>query len=234
MDLNRLDNRYCFLIPARGGSKGIKNKNLKKIKNKSLIAHAIDFCKLFSNNKSIFVNTDNKKIIIESLRKNVNYIKRPKKLAGDRISDFKILNHTIKKISSSYKYIIYLQPTSPFRKKRDLIEAIKLIHKKNYDAVWSVSKIDKKFHPLKVLINKKDKLYLFSKRGEKVIARQMLNDSFIRNGIFYIFRVSSLIKYKTIYLNKCGFKVITSKHINIDTPEDLKNARRLAKTIKFI
>ena len=115
-----------------------------------------------------------------------------------------------------------------------LKKALKLIDSKKYDSIWSVSKIDKKFHPLKVLINKKDKLYLFSKRGEKVIARQMLNDSFIRNGIFYIFRVSSLIKYKTIYLNKCGFKVITNKHINIDTPEDLKNARRLAKTIKFI
>lgn len=233
MDLNKSDGEYCFLIPARGGSKGIKNKNLKKIKGKSLVGHAIDFSKLFSNNKSIFVNTDNKKIINEAIRRNVNYIKRPAKLSGDRISDFKILNHTIKNISLSYKYIIYLQPTSPFRKRRDLMEAIKLIKKKNFDAVWSVSKINKKYSPLKVLINKKDKLYLFSKRGEKVIARQMLNNSFIRNGIFYIFRVSSLIKQKTIYLNKCGFKVINNKLINIDTPEDFKNAKKLARKITY-
>ncbi len=234
MDLNKSEKKFCFLIPARGGSEGIKNKNLKKIKNKSLVAHAITFSKLFSNNESIFVNTDNKKIIHEAIRNNVNYIKRPAKLAGSRISDYKILDHTIKNIAPSYKYIIYLQPTSPFRRKKDLSEAIKLIKKKNYDSIWSVSKIDKKFHPLKVLVNKNDKLYLFDKKGEDIIARQMLKNSFIRNGIFYVFRISSLIKSKTIYLNKCGFKIITNKLVNIDTPEDLKKARILGKKNKFI
>ena len=109
-----------------------------------------------------------------------------------------------------------------------------MIEKKNYDSVWSVSKIDKKFHPLKVLINKNDKLYLFDNRGENIIARQMLKNSYIRNGIFYLFRISSLIKYKTIYLNKCGFKIISNKLVNIDSPEDLKKARILGKKNKFI
>ena len=184
MDLNKSKKKFCFLIPARGGSKEIKNKNLKKIRNKSLVGHAIQFSKLFSNEKSIFVHTDSTKIKFEAQRYNVEIINRPKILSGDKISDYKILEHTIKNISDDYKYIVYLQPTSPFRKKNDLLMSIKLIEKKNFDSIWSVTKIDKKYNPLKVLINYKEKLNLFTNEGKKVVARQMLKDAFIRNGIF--------------------------------------------------
>lgn len=233
MDLNKSKKKFCFLIPARGGSKEIKNKNLKKIRNKSLVGHAIQFSKLFSNEKSIFVHTDSQKIKSEAERYNVEIINRPKILSGDKISDYKILEHTIKNISTDYKYIIYLQPTSPFRKKNDLLESIKFIEKKNFDSIWSVTKIDKKYNPLKVLINNKEILKLFTNEGKKVAARQMLKDAFIRNGVFYIFKISSLKKYKSIYLKNCSYKIITSNHINIDMKRDLYEARKLASKIEY-
>ena len=71
-----------------------------------------------------------KKIKLEAEKYNVEIIKRPKILSGDKISDYKILKHTIENISNDYKYVVYLQPTSPFRKKNDLLESIKLIKKK--------------------------------------------------------------------------------------------------------
>ena len=93
----------------------------------------------------------------------------------------------------------------------------------------SVNKIDNKFHPLKILTKKNGYLKLFSNLGKKIIARQMLSDAYIRNGVFYIFSVNELKKQKTIYLKKMLLSESFYKNINIDTLDDLKKARLMLK-----
>ena len=122
---------------------------------------------------------------------------------------------------------MYLQPTSPMRRKRDLQKGISQIINKNYDAVWTISKLDKKFHPLKILDVKKKKIVINSLKGKKIIARQMLDEKYIRNGIFYIVNVKSLMKQKTMYMKKILPFLINYRHVNIDTLSDLKMARDL-------
>lgn len=225
---------FCFLIPARGGSKGIKYKNLRTLINKkNLTELAIEFAQNFTSNNNIYLNSDSKKILYFGYKMNVECIKRSNQLSGDRVSDIEILLYSIKKMSKKYKYVIYLQPTSPFRKKKDLANQISFIKKKNFDSIWSVSEVDKKFHPLKVLINQGENIKLFLQAGKKIIARQMLSDIFIRNGIFYIFKISKLIKHKSIYLPKSTYFKIKYDYVNIDTFDDLKSARNLSKNFKF-
>ena len=89
--------KIIALVPARGGSKGIKNKNIKNIKKKSLIKITSDFI----DNSKIFdykiLNSDSGKILQIGKKCNFINIKRPKKLSGSRISDFQIIDYSINK-----------------------------------------------------------------------------------------------------------------------------------------
>ncbi len=226
-------NKICFLIPARGGSKGIVNKNLKKINSISLVELSINFALKFVKNKNIFLSSDYEKILKIGLKKKINILKRPKKLSHGRVSDIDLiipsLNMILKK-NSDLDYLVYLQPTSPIRKAIHLKKALELICINNFDSVWSVSKIDNKYHPLKLLRMEENKnIKLYSNKGKNIIARQQLGDLYIRNGVFYIFNIKKILKFKSIYLkNTFGFE-IKNKIVNIDSLNDLKLAKKMLK-----
>jgi CMP-N-acetylneuraminic acid synthetase len=223
-------NKTLIVIPSRSGSKGIKNKNLKKISKKSLIEITSNFINKIKYIDKKIISTDSQKIKNMSKKLGFEIINRPKIISGDRVSDYQVIKHALtilKKKNLVFDYLIYLQPTSPIRRKEDLIKNIKTVINNNFDSCWSVSKIDKKFHPLKILNIKNEYLKLYNNHGIKIIARQQLNDSYVRNGIFYIFKCKSLLKYKTIYLKKCLPAITKYNHINIDTKKDLLIAKKL-------
>ena len=82
-----------------------------------------------------------------------------------------------------------------------------------------------------MMINK-EKLNLYSSQGKKIIARQQLKDIYIRNGVFYIFSINKLNKFRSIYLKKILPVKINHKIVNIDNLEDLKNAKKFLWKIK--
>ena len=224
------EKKIIALVPARGGSKGIKLKNLKKINKKTLVEITSDFIDRVKIFDKKILNSDNKKIL--KLGKKLNFINlvMPKNFSGDRISDYLLLKYTLTKLKKNNinaDYIVYLQPTSPKRNVNHFLRAMNMVIKKNLDGAWSVTKIDKKFHPLKILYNNKGFIKLHSTSGKKIIARQMLSDVFIRNGIFYIFSVKELKKQKTIYLKKTLLSQTDYTSINIDTMGDLKKAKSI-------
>ena len=227
--------RILAVVPARGGSKGIKLKNLKKINGKSLIqivSEVILKSKIFTN---AVVSTDNNLIRKEALKfgLDVPFI-RPKSLSGDFISDVEVLRHALKKSESFYKvqydYIMMLQPTSPLRTKKDLLKLASMMNKKKYDAIWTISETDLKFHPLKQLKIKDDFLNFWDSKGKNIIARQQLNSVYHRNGVGYIISRECLVKKNSIKGSKTGFLLIKTPQISIDTTEDLKKAISDAKS----
>lgn len=224
--------KILAIVPARGGSKGIKKKNLKKIGGKSLI----ELVSIFINNTKFIdmkiLSTDSVEIKKKAKKLEFHIADRPKKISGDLVSDYQVINHVLnlKKIKNKFDYAIYLQPTSPNRKVYQLKNAIKKVIKKNYDASWSITKINKKYHPLKVLqIIKKQKLALFNKMGKLIKARQQLKDVYIRNGVFYIFSISQFYKQKTIYMRNIYPSITNYEVANIDEISDLKKAHKLLK-----
>tara|TARA_Y100000741_G_scaffold318193_1_gene265272 strand:+ start:206 stop:892 length:687 start_codon:yes stop_codon:yes gene_type:complete len=221
--------KILALVPARSGSKGIKNKNLRLINGKPLIEYTLDFINKLNFIDSKVVSSDSDKILNLALKNNFVGIKRSKVLSGDRVSDYKVIksivdNKNIKK--NNFDYLIYLQPTSPIRRKKELIFALDKTIKKKFDSAWSISKVDKKNHPLKVMIIKKKGLRLYSLKGKKIIARQQLHDIYIRNGVFYIFSIKKLNKFKSIYFEKTLPIKINHEIVNIDNLDDLKNAKK--------
>lgn len=226
--------RLLAIIPARGGSKGIPGKNLRKIKGNSLTSIALNFAKKQKIIDEIVVSTDSNQIANEAKKNNLKVpFMRPKKLSGDRISAFKVLEHGLRESEKYFKkkfdYIIMFEPTSPLRKSYEFKSALNKIYKKKLDAVWTVSKVDSKYHPYKQLLIKKDLMKLFSSKGRKVFYRQSLSNTFIRNGAVYIFSSKCLKKLKNIYGKKLGFIVSTTKHISIDTIEDFNLVKKYYK-----
>ena len=220
------------IIPARSGSKGVKDKNIKKINNKTLIELAYLKAKSSKIFTDIIVSTDSikykkilekKKIIVKSLRS--------KKFSQDDTTDLQLLDYEVRKYENLTKkkinYVALIQPTSPFRSSKDLSKCFNLIKSKKLDAVWTITKIDNKFNPIKILNIKKGRLKYFSKLGSTFVSRQKLNNSYIRNGIVYFFSRKSILNIKKILPPKSGFLEIKKKIINIDTFQDYKQTQKL-------
>ena len=118
---------YIAFIPARSGSKRVKNKNIIKIKKKSLIYYTLNAAKKSKFISEVYISTDSKKVksIAEKFDFKIKKL-RPKYLTGDKISMHKLLKETIineKKLFSKYKYLVLLQPTSPLRTYNDIDNA---------------------------------------------------------------------------------------------------------------
>ena len=220
------------IIPARSESKAIKNKNLKKIKNnKSLIELAYNIAKKSKLFNEVIVSTDSenyRKILRNKIP--IDFL-RPKKLSGDKVNDLDVMRFELLRYQNFYQKsfdaICLLQPTSPFRKVSDLKYCYNILKKKKLDAVWTISEIDKKYHPIKILSTDKGNLTYHHKDGPKFVNRQGLNKIFIRNGIAYFFSTKTILKYKSILPRKSGYLIIKRRVVNIDTPQDLLIARKL-------
>ena len=147
------------------------------------------------------ISTDHPKIAKIAIDSGLTFYSfRSKKLSGDRVSDTKVVLETLlqveKREKNKYDIVLMLHPTSPLRKIKDVIGAIKLLINKKYDSVWTVSKTDTKYHPYKQLVLKKNKLSYFSPKGKTIIARQQLSDVYHRNSAAYVVKTDFLKKNK--------------------------------------
>ena len=133
MKLKKRLNKIKIFIFARGGSKGVKNKNIIKIKQKPLIYYSIKIAKQIVNRKNIYISTDSKKIKKIAKINGVNIIERPKKLASGKSPEILSWKHAIKTIQrkkENFNIFVSLPATSPLRNKLDVVKSIKKLKKK--------------------------------------------------------------------------------------------------------
>ena len=208
------------LINARGGSKRIKNKNIILFKSKPLIYWTIKTAQESKIYDHIFVNTDS--VNIANIAKNygakVPFL-RPKYLSQDKTSSVDSTKFFLKKIGESVDSFDLLQPTSPLRTKRDIINLHKFIDNYNFMSVVSISKLHN-LSSMKYIL--KDDFSL-RKLNQKDIQKNI--DVFFLNGSMYYNDISSFLKHeKFIFKYTKGFKMSKKNSIDIDTNEDLKLA----------
>lgn len=217
------------IIPARSGSKGIKNKNITLIKNKPLFLYSLEFAKKLSFVKKIIFSTDSKKYLSIARKYGYNFNSvRPKNLSLDTTETIDVIKYEIKnlskKIQKQVKFILILQPTCPFRKLNDFKKAYKKLTK-NYDAILTVKKVNE--HPERMM--KKDKNGNLSNFSNRVNfkPRQNLEQLYIRAGSMYFFRVKELQNKKFNLGDKIyGIEVKGKYKVNIDNKDDLEEARK--------
>jgi len=220
-------------IPARTGSKGIKNKNFVKFNGKPLILSTINFSKKLKL-VTPFVSTNSSKILNYTKKNSIkfNYM-RPPQLSSDKSNIIDAVFHALdwfKKKRIYFDAVMLLQPTSPIRKKTEINQAIDFFVKKNVDSLASISVM--KEHPFECLKLRGNKWSYLEKNTKEKYGRQSYKDFFyFIDGSFYLSKVNFLKKYKKFVIeNKTKlFKISQYPGIDIDNPIDLKIAELFRK-----
>jgi CMP-N,N'-diacetyllegionaminic acid synthase len=225
-------NTFC-VIPARSGSKGVKNKNIIKFKNKTLIRHTLDFAKKLSFVSKIVISTDsfiylNKSKISKKYYNNL----RPKKLSKDNSSTIDVVIHEFNNLTVKeqelIKYILILQPTCPFRLIKHFNKAYNHLKKDLVDSALTINEV--KEHPNRMIkFHDKGLISNYIGKSFNLKPRQKLKKLYIRAGSMYFFKKKNILKKNIFGKKVLGIEVFDKFKINIDSEEDLFKTKEFFK-----
>jgi CMP-N-acetylneuraminic acid synthetase len=204
------DKKIIAIIPARGGSKGLTDKNIKDLCGKPLIAHTIQSAQKSKYLDEIIVTTDSQKIadIASKFGANIPFL-RPDKLASDTSTSVDVVIHTLdfykNNLAKEYDYIMLLEPTSPLREDADIDNMIeKLIdNSKHYDSICSIGEIGE--HPSIVKKIQNDTLVPFCSELQLTTRRQDNEAAYFPYGVGYLVKTDTFYKEKTFYTQRNYF-----------------------------
>ena len=213
---------FLVVIPARAGSKRIKNKNRALFNNKPLITHSIEYAKERIG-ADIIINTNDKLIAPIAQKYGVEIMWREENLAQDESSTLEVLKDVVKRANNKYKFIVLLQPTNPLRPKNLFKECLDLLSKNPNQSVITVGENKYK---LGTINNKayQPTSYSFGQRS------QDLEPLFYENGLMYIIPLKAISEGELMTENPSACIV---KHpfstVDIDDEIDLKWAQFISK-----
>ena len=208
--------QYNILIPARGGSKRIPNKNMVDVNGNPLISYVIEECKKLTD--SIYVSSDSADILNYSSTLGVDTIVRPPELATDYSKTEDVVEHFLSETNTSGIFIV-VQPTSPLLKAKYIQEGIEMLTK--FDSIISVIEETPFYWSQGAPVN-----FSLGSRG-----RTQDRDLWYReNGAFYITTANKFKNSMILQNGKVGH-IIMDKYdsIDVDNLDDLKVVRRLLK-----
>lgn len=223
--------KTLYIIPARGGSKGIPGKNIKLLAEKPLIRYAIDTARQLTTDEHICVSTEDEKIVesVEAYGLAVPF-RRPASLATDTAGTYEVLLHALAFYAAKdiyYDTLVLLQPTSPFRR-AEHVKAALALYTPALDMVVSVR--ESKANPYYSLFEENEKGYLEKSKKANFVRRQDCPKVYEYNGAVYVINVSSL-REKTIgefdKVTKSEMDELSS--LDLDTPLDWELAEIIAK-----
>jgi len=229
--------KILTIIPARGGSKGIKLKNLSRINDKPLVAYSIEHSLASKLINRTIVSTDNEEIAKVSEEYGAEIpILRSKELAGDRILDLPVFEHMLTYLKEEENYepeiVVHLRPTSPYREPKWIDSAINLlVENPSADSVRSVSEPSQ--HPYRVFEIKNKYLHpLMNERHPEpyLLRRQDLPKMYYYNCVIDVTKPSTIFNKKSMTGDKMlPYIMKREDSIDIDTPMDLEFAKVFLK-----
>lgn len=225
------------LVPARKGSKGLKDKNIKVLFGKPLIVWTLEALLKSKNITEIIVSTDDPRIIniCKNMKIDVPFI-RPAYLAQDNTAAINVYEYTLDMLNKNRKekineFLVAL-PTSPLRSFSHVDDAIMLYKKKKAEALISCTQLE---FPNEWILNmdKSNFLKLPLNKNilkKKIINRQLLSKNYIPNGAIYILKLNNIKKNKSYYSEKTFLHVMDRiSSIDIDDLADFEYAEFLIK-----
>ncbi len=230
--MSLLGKRILAVIPARGGSKSIPRKNLRRICGKSLINYAADICNQLSWIDYSIISTDDEEMAEEGRKYGleVPFI-RPEELATDSASSLDMWRHawlfSEKLKDFEFDISILLEPTSPLRTKNDIEKCVTKLIKENYKGVLTVSLMPAHYRPQKTLTINNGYIGFYLPKNKSYTPRQKIPPYYYRNGICYAITREKLIEDNVILDESFYAMLIEREIVNIDEPFDLDFAEFL-------
>ena len=214
--------KFFGLVIARKDSKRLKNKNLLKLKNKSLIYWSIRSCLGSRYLDQICLSTNIGTIKdINNLKEKILIDKRPKSLSTSNSSVYSLIDYILKKydLREKFDYLVLLQASSPFRNSKNIDGAIKKFLKSKQSNLVSITQLENKYNHV---FSKENKIKFFYKKNKKI---------YVPNGAIFITSLKN--KIKNFYSDKpTFFEMPFLESIDIDTIYDFKLAKLFQNKLK--
>lgn len=228
--------KILAIIPARSGSKGLKDKNIKPLCGLPLSAYSINAAKESGIFDEIHFSTDSQRYaeIAMQYGAKVPFL-RDAELASDTAGSWDVVKAVIKRyeaMGKTFDAVMLLQPTVPFRSAEDICNALELYKEKNAKAVVSVT--DPEHSPLwSAPLPEDGNMRIFHERIDALKARQSLEKYYALNGAIYLVDIPTLIKNSDIYEEDCySYYMPRERSADIDTQEDFDWCEYLAEKRK--
>lgn len=229
-----MSNILCTIC-ARGGSKGVKNKNIKELNGKPLIAYTIEQAKASGLIEHIVISTDSDDIanIAKQYGAEV-FFKRSSEMASDTAGKLDVIRDAFKRSEEHYNktfdYLIDLDATAPLRSVEDIIDSFNQFKKNDNDNL--ITAMPSRRSPYFNLVeqDKDGKVYLSKKLDSAVVRRQDAPKSYDMNASIYIWKRDIILNENSIFLEKTGLYVMPEERsIDIDNELDFKFVEFLMK-----
>ncbi len=210
--------KVLAIIPARGGSKGVPGKNIRKLNGKPLIGYTVETAKKSKYVNRVVVSTDNQKIanLAKSFGAEIPFV-RPKYLAVSSAKTIDVVKHTLKTLKNKFQYepdiVTLLNPTVPFRKEDAIDESIETLVKSKADITVQVKEITT--HPYRAYWLKNNFLKPLKKDFLKYHQRQMFPKCYYSTSGISTFWNKNIAKYGHMFGPKIK-PIISHDESNID------------------
>lgn len=220
------------IIPARSGSKGLPNKNIKRLCGKPLMSYTLEAAVESDVFDTVMVSTDSQEyadIAMQTSGVEVPFL-RSAENSQDTSSTWDAVREVLrnyKDMGKEYDMFCILQITSPLRNARHIQEAFRLYQEKEANSIVSICEMD---HPLNVCnyLPEDHSLVGFIRNGGEKCARQLLRKSYRINGAIYMCKTEAFRKFDSIYQEKCfAYIMDTRDSVDIDTIDDFNLAEFL-------
>lgn len=221
------------IIPARSGSKGLKDKNIKELNGKPLIAYSIECAIKSKVFDKVFVSTDSQKYADIAIQYGADAsFLRTDENSGDNAGSWDVVREVVGRLESLgefYDEIMLLQATSPLRNEEDIVNAIELLHKKNGRAVVSLTECD--HSPVWCNTLPDDScMDNFEREEYKNLPRQQLPIFYRYNGAIYLVKNEELWNKEHMLEKECyAYVMPQERSVDIDTALDFMIAETIMK-----
>lgn len=229
-----MSNILCTIC-ARGGSKGVKNKNIKKLNGKPLIAYTIEQAKASGLFEHIVISTDSDDIANVAKQYGAEvFFKRSEEMASDTAGKLDVIKDAFERSEKYYNrtfdYLIDLDATAPLRIVEDIVNSFKQF--KNNDNDNLITAMPSRRSPYFNLVeqDKDGKVYLSKELEDTVVRRQDAPKSYDMNASIYIWKRNIILNKNSLFLEKTGLYVMPEERsIDIDNELDFKFVEFLMK-----
>lgn len=231
------DKSFLAIIPARSGSKGLSNKNIKNLCGLPLIAWSIKAGLKSKYIDKVVVTTDSQEYaeIAKSYGAEAPFL-RPKELSLDTSTTFDSIKHTIdfykNQLNQTFDYIVLLEPTSPLRETSDIDNAIEaLFANQKANSIVGISKCESQNPAFLVKLQSLSQLIEgYINKGFTPIRRQDIEELFFFEGTIYISETDSLLKNQNFYhKDTMGYVVPKWKSLEVDDEDDFLMVEAMMK-----